>query len=446
MFKKILIANRGEIALRIIRACRELNIETVAVYSTADDLSLHKKFANEAICIGPPNSTESYLNIPAIIAAAELTNCDAIHPGYGFLSENPDFSNICKDNNIVFIGPDSDIIKSMGHKSTAKQTMIKAGVPVIPGSDGTVLSVNEGIKIANEIGFPVIVKAASGGGGRGMRMVEKVDDFENAFYSAQSEAKIAFNNDEVYIEKYFTAPRHIEVQIMADSAGNVLAFGERECSIQRRHQKILEESPSPGINEKIRKEMCLKAIDAAKSVNYLGAGTIEFLYDDKAESFYFMEMNTRIQVEHPVTEFVTGVDLLKYQILVHADLTLPEYLKNIKLRGHSIECRINAENPDKNFMPSPGKITDLHFPGGMGVRVDSFIYAGYTIPSNYDSMIAKIIVHAPTRIEAIQRMLGALDECKIEGIFTNIDYHKKILKNGSFINGDINTNFLNSFL
>ena len=446
MFKKILIANRGEIALRIIRACRELNIETVAVYSTADDLSLHKKFANEAICIGPPNSTESYLNIPAIIAAAELTNCDAIHPGYGFLSENPDFSNICKDNNIVFIGPDSDIIKSMGHKSTAKQTMIKAGVPVIPGSDGTVLSVNEGIKIANEIGFPVIVKAASGGGGRGMRMVEKVDDFENAFYSAQSEAKIAFNNDEVYIEKYFTAPRHIEVQIMADSAGNVLAFGERECSIQRRHQKILEESPSPGINEKIRKEMCLKAIDAAKSVNYLGAGTVEFLYDDKAESFYFMEMNTRIQVEHPVTEFVTGVDLLKYQILVHADLTLPEYLKNIKLRGHSIECRINAENPDKNFMPSPGKITDLHFPGGMGVRVDSFIYAGYTIPSNYDSMIAKIIVHAPTRIEAIQRMLGALDECKIEGIFTNIDYHKKILKNGSFINGDINTNFLNSFL
>jgi len=446
MFKKILIANRGEIALRIIRACRELNIETVAVYSTADDLSLHKKFANEAICIGPPNSTESYLNIPAIIAAAELTNCDAIHPGYGFLSENPDFSNICKDNNIVFIGPDSDIIKSMGHKSTAKQTMIKAGVPVIPGSDGTVLSVNEGIKIANEIGFPVIVKAASGGGGRGMRMVEKVDDFENAFYSAQSEAKIAFNNDEVYIEKYFTSPRHIEVQIMADSAGNVLAFGERECSIQRRHQKILEESPSPGINEKIRKEMCLKAIDAAKSVNYLGAGTIEFLYDDKAESFYFMEMNTRIQVEHPVTEFVTGVDLLKYQILVHADLTLPEYLKNIKLRGHSIECRINAENPDKNFMPSPGKITDLHFPGGMGIRVDSFVYAGYTIPSNYDSMIAKIIVHAPTRIEAIQRMLGALDECKIEGIFTNIDYHKKILKNGSFINGDINTNFLNSFL
>ncbi len=446
MFKKILIANRGEIALRIIRACRELNIETVAVYSTADDFSLHKKFANEAICIGPPNSTESYLNIPAIISAAELTNCDAIHPGYGFLSENPDFSNICKDNNIVFIGPDSEIIKSMGHKSTAKQTMIKAGVPVIPGSEGIVLSVNEGIKIANEIGFPVIVKAASGGGGRGMRMVEKVEDFENAFYSAQSEAKIAFNNDEVYIEKYFTAPRHIEVQIMADSSGNVLAFGERECSIQRRHQKILEESPSPGVNKDIRNEMCLKAIDAAKSVNYLGAGTIEFLYDDKTNSFYFMEMNTRIQVEHPVTEFVTGVDLLKYQILVHADLTLPEYLKNIKLRGHSIECRINAENPDKNFMPSPGKITNLHFPGGMGIRVDSFVYAGYSIPSNYDSMIAKIIVHAPTRIEAIQRMLGALDECKIEGIFTNIDYHKKILKNGSFINGDINTNFLNSFL
>ena len=279
-----------------------------------------------------------------------------------------------------------------------------------------------------------------------MKLVNNEEELETSLSLAKQEAMKYFLNDEVYIEKYFTSPRHIEVQIMADSAGNVLAFGERECSIQRRHQKILEESPSPGINEKIRKEMCLKAIDAAKSVNYLGAGTIEFLYDDKAESFYFMEMNTRIQVEHPVTEFVTGVDLLKYQILVHADLTLPEYLKNIKLRGHSIECRINAENPDKNFMPSPGKITDLHFPGGMGVRVDSFIYAGYTIPSNYDSMIAKIIVHAPTRIEAIQRMLGALDECKIEGIFTNIDYHKKILKNGSFINGDINTNFLNSFL
>jgi acetyl-CoA carboxylase biotin carboxylase subunit len=445
MFKKILIANRGEIALRIIRACRELNIQTVAVYSTADDFSLHKKFANEAICIGPPDSRDSYLNIPAIIAAAELTNSDAIHPGYGFLSENSDFSSICNDNKIVFIGPDADIIKAMGHKSTAKQTMVSVGVPVIPGSDGVVASVAEGLENADKIGYPVIVKAASGGGGRGMRMVESKEEFENSFFSAQSEAKIAFNNDEVYIEKYFVSPRHIEVQIMADSHGNTIAFGERECSIQRRHQKIIEESPSAGINDDVRKEMCEKAILAAKSVNYLGAGTVEFLYDDKTNDFYFMEMNTRIQVEHPVTEFVTGVDLVKYQILVHGDLALPEYLKNIKLRGHSIECRINAEDPDKNFMPSPGTINTLHFPGGMGVRVDSFIYAGYTVPSNYDSMIAKIIVHAPTRVEAIQRMLGALDECKIEGIKTNIEYHKKILKNGAFINGDINTNFLNNF-
>ena len=446
MFKKILIANRGEIALRIIRACRELNIQTVAVFSTADDFSLHKKFANEAICIGPPNSSDSYLNIPAIIAAAELTNCDGIHPGYGFLSENADFSNICKDNNISFIGPDSDIINAMGHKSTAKQTMMSVGVPVIPGSEGVVENVKEGIDIAKKIGFPIIIKAASGGGGKGMRMVEIEADFKNAFHSAQSEAKLSFNNDEVYIEKYFTSPRHIEVQIMGDSHGNIFAFGERECSIQRRHQKIIEESPSPGISTSTREKMCKKAIKAAKSVNYIGAGTIEFLYDDKTDEFYFMEMNTRIQVEHPVTEFVTGVDLLKYQILVHSDLALPEYLKNIKLRGHSIECRINAENPDKNFMPSPGTITDLHFPGGMGIRVDSFIYAGYTVPSNYDSMIAKIIVHAPTRIEAIQRMLGALDECKIEGIHTNIEYHKKILKKGAFINGDINTNFLNNLL
>ena len=445
MFKKILIANRGEIALRIIRACRELNIQTVAVYSTADDFSLHKKFANEAICIGPPDSRDSYLNIPAIIAAAELTNSDAIHPGYGFLSENSDFSNICNDNKIIFIGPDPDIIKAMGHKSTAKQTMVSVGVPVIPGSDGVVTSVAEGLENADKIGYPVIVKAASGGGGRGMRMVESKEEFENSFFSAQSEAKIAFNNDEVYIEKYFVSPRHIEIQIMADSHGNTIAFGERECSIQRRHQKIIEESPSAGISDDVRKKMCEKAILAAKSVNYLGAGTVEFLYDEKTNNFYFMEMNTRIQVEHPVTELVTGVDLVKYQILVHGDLALPEYLKNIKLRGHSIECRINAEDPDKNFMPSPGTINTLHFPGGMGVRVDSFIYAGYTVPSNYDSMIAKIIVHAPTRIEAIQRMLGALDECKIEGIKTNIEYHKKILKNGAFINGDINTNFLNNF-
>ena len=445
MFKKILIANRGEIALRVIRACRELDIKTVAVYSTADDKSLHKKFADEAVCIGPPDSKSSYLNIPAIISAAELTNSDAIHPGYGFLSENPDFSLTCNDNNIVFIGSSSDIIKSMGHKSSAKQTMIDAGVAVIPGSDGVIEDLNQGLSVADDIGYPIIIKAASGGGGRGMRMVGKKADFEQAFYSAQSESKIAFNNDEVYIEKYFTSPRHIEIQILADSHGNTIALGERECSIQRRHQKVIEESPSIAISNNIREKMSNQAILAAKSVDYLGVGTIEFLYDEKSEDFYFMEMNTRIQVEHPVTEFVTGVDLLKQQILVHNHLSLPTYYKNLKLRGHSIECRINAEDPDKNFMPSPGKIESLHFPGGNGIRVDSFIYNGYSVPPNYDSMIAKIIVHAPSRIEAINRMLSALSECKIEGIKTNIEYQKKILKNDAFINGDFDTNFLNNF-
>ena len=445
MFKKILIANRGEIALRIIRACRELDIRTVAVYSSADTLSLHKKFADEAICIGPPESKNSYLNIGSIIAAAELTDTDAIHPGYGFLSENAQFASICKENNISFIGPSSKIIDSMGHKSIAKDTMKNVGVPVIPGSDGLISSIDEGKQIASDIGYPVIIKAASGGGGRGMRMVENESEFENAFNSAQSESEAAFNNDEVYLEKYFTTPRHIEIQIMADSDGNTYAFGERECSIQRRHQKIIEESPSPAIDDETRQKMCDKAILAAKSVNYIGAGTVEFLYDEKLNDFYFMEMNTRIQVEHPVTELVTSIDLLKLQILCHAGLSMPQKYNNVKLRGHSIECRINAENPDKNFMPSPGKITNLHFPGGSGIRVDSAIYAGYEVPAHYDSMIAKLVVHAPTRKEAIMRMLGALDEIKIEGIYTNIDFHKKILKNDSFIKGDFSTNFLNNF-
>jgi len=445
MFSKILIANRGEIALRIIRAARELGIKTVAVYSTADDLSLHKKFSDEAICIGPPNPLESYLNIPSVLAAAELTNSDAIHPGYGFLSENAEFSSICKENNITFIGPDAQTINSMGHKSIAKDTMKSVGVPVIPGSDGVVPSASEGLKIANNIGYPVIVKAASGGGGRGMRMVEKEDDFINAFNSAQSESKISFNNDEVYIEKYFTEPRHIEIQILADSHGNTFAFGERECSIQRRHQKLIEESPSVAIDEDTRKRMCDAAILAAKTVDYVGAGTVEFLYDSDSNDFYFMEMNTRIQVEHPVTEFVTDVDLVKHQILCHAGLAIPSRYKNLKLRGHSIECRINAEDPDKNFMPSPGTITSVHFPGGLGVRVDTAIYSGYIIPPNYDSMIAKIIVHAPNRIEAINKMYSSLNECSINGIKTNIEFQKKILQNDAFIKGDFSTNFLNNF-
>ena len=445
MFNKILIANRGEIALRIIRAARELGIKTVAVFSTADDLSLHKKFADEAICIGPPDPLKSYLNIPSILAAAELTDSDAIHPGYGFLSENAKFSSICDENNIVFIGPDANTINSMGHKSIAKDTMKAAGVAVIPGSEGVVDTAEEGIKIASTIGYPVIIKAASGGGGRGMRMVENEEDFTNAFNSAQSESKIAFNNDEVYIEKYFTEPRHIEIQILGDSHGNIYAFGERECSIQRRHQKLIEESPSPGINDEIRDKMCEKAILAAKSVDYVGAGTVEFLYDPLSDDFFFMEMNTRIQVEHPVTEYVTNVDLVKHQILCHAGLAIPKSYENLKLRGHSIECRINAEDPDKNFMPSPGTLTSVHFPGGLGVRVDSSVYTGYTIPPNYDSMIAKIIVHAQTRTEAINKMYTSLEECVIDGIKTNIEFQKKILKNDAFIKGDFNTNFLNNF-
>ena len=445
MFKKILIANRGEIALRVIRACRELDIKTVAVYSSADNNSLHKKFADEAICIGPPNPLKSYLNIGSIISAAELTHCDAIHPGYGFLSENGDFSSICKENNIAFIGPDKDVINSMGHKSIAKDTMKSVGVPVIPGSDGLVNSISDGLEIAEKIGYPVIIKAASGGGGRGMRMVDEKSEFENAFNSAQSEAKISFNNEEVYIEKYFTSPRHIEIQIMGDVNGNIVSFGERECSIQRRHQKVIEESPSPAIDDKTRTEMSNKAILAAKAVNYVGAGTVEFLYDEKTNSFYFMEMNTRIQVEHPVTEFVTSVDLVKQQILCHTGLSIPSIYKNIKLRGHSIECRINAEDPDKNFMPSPGKIESVHFPGGKGIRIDSHIYSGYIVPPNYDSMIAKIICHASTRKEAIMRMISALKETKINGIKTNVDFQLKILKNDTFIKGDFSTNFLNNF-
>ena len=445
MFKKVLVANRGEIALRIIRACKELGIDTVAVYSDIDKLSLHTRFANEAICIGPADSSKSYLSIPAILSAAELTNADSIHPGYGFLSENADFSTICADNNLTFIGPTSDIISVMGDKATARETMRKLNVPIIPGSVGLVDTAEQGLSIANELDYPVIIKASSGGGGRGMRIVNDRSDFKNAFDTAQSEAKISFNDSNVYIEKYFVSPKHIEIQIISDTHGNVYSLLDRECSVQRRHQKLIEEAPSAILSDEIRTQMSEISVKIAKEVGYVGVGTIEYLYDPDSNKFYFMEMNTRIQVEHPITEMVTNFDIVKNQILCHAGLVLPEWLSKLKPRGHSIECRINAEDPSKNFMPSPGEITSLHLPGGNGVRVDTHIYAGYKIPSNYDSMIAKIIVHASSRNEAINKMLGVLDECVIEGIKTTIPFQKQILADSSFISGNYNTNFLNTF-
>ena len=444
MYNKILVANRGEIALRIIRACRELNIGTVAVYSKIDELSLHTKFADEAICVGPAESAKSYLNIPAIIAAAELTNADAIHPGYGFLSESSQFSKICAENGIEFIGPPPETIDKMGDKAQAKETMKSIGVPVIYGSDGLVHSIQEAKEEAQKAGYPVMLKATAGGGGKGMRMVEHEDQIENAFNSAQSEAELSFKNGDLYLEKFIQNPRHIEVQLLADKHGNIVALGERECSIQRRHQKLIEESPSPGVDDITRNKMYDAAIAGAKASNYVGAGTIEFLLD-KNNDFFFMEMNTRIQVEHPVTEMVIGADLIKYQILCHAGYPIPSWMNNMKLRGHAIECRINAEDPAHKFRPSPGTITSFHMPGGMGIRVDTHVYAGYTVPPNYDSMVAKLIVHAPTRTEAINRMIGALDECVFEGIKTIIPYQKQILKNSNFQKGQIDTGFLDNF-
>ncbi len=444
MYNKILVANRGEIALRIIRACRELNIGTVAVYSKIDELSLHTKFADEAICVGPAESAKSYLNIPAIIAAAELTNADAIHPGYGFLSESSQFSKICAENGIEFIGPPPETIDKMGDKAQAKETMKSIGVPVIYGSDGLVHSIQEAKEEAQKAGYPVMLKATAGGGGKGMRMVEHEDQIENAFNAAQSEAEMSFKNGDLYLEKFIQNPRHIEVQLLADKHGNIVALGERECSIQRRHQKLIEESPSPGVDDITRNKMYDAAIAGAKASNYVGAGTIEFLLD-KNNDFFFMEMNTRIQVEHPVTEMVIGADLIKYQILCHAGYPIPSWMNNMKLRGHAIECRINAEDPAHKFRPSPGTITSFHMPGGMGIRVDTHVYAGYTVPPNYDSMVAKLIVHAPTRTEAINRMIGALDECVFEGIKTIIPYQKQILKNSNFQKGQIDTGFLDNF-
>jgi len=443
MFNKVLIANRGEIALRIIRACHELNIKTVAVYSTADEYSLHVKFADEAVCIGPPPSKDSYLNIPKIIAAGEITGADAIHPGYGFLSESAQFSKICEDNGFVFLGPSPDIIDSMGNKAKAKQTMKAAGVPIVPGGDGILEGPDDALEKANEMGYPIMLKASAGGGGRGMRLVKDAADVIKSYKSANQESITAFGNGDIYIEKFIQNPRHIEVQILADKHGNAIHLGERECSIQRRHQKLIEESPSPLVDDDTRKKIGDAAVSGAKSVNYVGVGTIEFLMDNQKD-FYFMEMNTRIQVEHPVTEMVTGVDLIKQQIKMHAGKECPD-LDNFQLRGHSIECRINAEDPSNNFMPFPGEITSFHMPGGKGVRVDSHAYAGYVIPSQYDSMIGKIIVHAKNRERAIIRMQRALEETIIDGPKTTIPYQMAIMRDEIFKSGDFDTSFLETF-
>lgn len=442
--KKILIANRGEIALRIIRACHELGIKTVAVYSQADELSLHVRFADEAVCIGGPASKDSYLKIPSILSAAEITNVDAIHPGYGFLAENAEFSQICYENELTFIGPSAEIINSMGDKASAKKTMKAAGVPVIPGSEGTLENVDEARVLAEEMSYPVMLKATAGGGGRGIRLVRESSQLENAYSTASNEALKGFNNGDLYLEKFVENPRHVEIQIVADQFGNVIHLGERDCSIQRRHQKLVEESPSPAVDDALRKRMGDAAIKGAKSIDYVGLGTVEFLLAEDGQ-FYFMEMNTRIQVEHPVTEAVVGKDLVKMQINMHSGETFPEFLKDVKLRGHSIECRINAEDPDKNFMPSPGLVESFHVPGGMGVRVDTHVYAGYNIPSQYDSLLAKIIVHADDRPSAINRMQRALEETIIEGPKTTIAFQQAIMRNEDFRKGDYTTGFLDTF-
>jgi acetyl-CoA carboxylase, biotin carboxylase subunit len=442
VFKKILIANRGEIALRIIRTCREMGIKTVAVYSTADKDSLHVRFADEAVCIGPPPSAKSYLKMPNLISAAEITNADAIHPGYGFLSENAEFSRICQEYGIKFIGATPEMINSMGDKATAKDTMKKAGVPIIPGSEGLLDSVAQGKKLAAEVGYPVLLKATAGGGGRGMRLVKQESEFQKAWDDARMESAAAFGNDGLYLEKFVEEPRHIEIQIVGDSKGRACHLSERDCSIQRRHQKLVEETPSPIVSQELRERMGAAAIAGAEAIGYEGAGTIEFLVD-KHGDFYFMEMNTRIQVEHPITEEVTDFDLIKEQIQVAAGVPISG--KNYFPKLHSMECRINAEDPGNGFRPSPGKITNLHLPGGHGVRVDSHVYAGYTIPPNYDSMIAKLIVSAQSREEAITRMKRALSEFVIEGIKTTIPFHIKLMDDPIFKSGKFTTKFLEDF-
>jgi len=443
VFKKILIANRGEIALRIIRACKEMGIKTVAVHSTADANSLHVRFADQSVCIGPAKSADSYLNVPSIISAAEITDTEAIHPGYGFLAENASFAEVCNSTGIRFIGPSPDSIKLMGDKAKARETAQKAGVPVLPGSDGVVTEESSAIEIARNLGFPVIVKAAAGGGGKGMRVVMSEADFANAFVMAQAEALAAFSNADVYIEKYILQPRHIEIQIMADEKGHAVYLGERECSIQRRHQKLIEEAPSVIVDAGLRREMGEMAVSIAKTVRYRNAGTIEFLMDEN-NKFYFMEMNTRIQVEHPVTEMVTRIDLVKEQIRVAAGMPLSFTQDQIRVEGHSIECRINAEDPEK-FTPCPGTITAFNPPGGLGVRVETAAYTQYVIPPYYDSMIAKLIVYAATRDEAIMRMQRALDEFIIEGVKTTIPMHKVILSDPDFQKGDISTKFMERY-
>jgi acetyl-CoA carboxylase, biotin carboxylase subunit len=442
MFKKILIANRGEIALRIIRTCKEMGIKTVAIYSTADAESLHVRFADEAVCIGPPASSESYLNIPRIMAAVEITNADAIHPGYGFLAENAGFAEICRDYGIKFIGPTPDQIRSMGDKITAKETMIRAKVPCIPGTEGLLADVKAGIKLAADIGYPVILKATAGGGGKGMRIVWKESEFENQWDTARREAKASFGNDGIYMEKYIEEPRHIEIQVAGDQFGKACHLSERDCSIQRRHQKLVEEAPSPFMTPELREKMGQAAVKACEAIGYEGVGTVEFLVD-KYRNFYFMEMNTRIQVEHTVTEEVIDFDLIKEQIKIAAGTPITG--KNYIPEMCAIECRINAEDPFNDFRPSPGKITSFHSPKGHGVRVDTHVYAGYTIPPYYDSMIAKLITRARTREEAILKMERALDEFVVEGIKTTVPFHQKLMRNEDFRKGNFHTGFLNAW-
>jgi len=445
MFKKILIANRGEIAVRIIRACRELGIRCVAVYSTADRNALHAQIADEAVCIGPAPTKDSYLNMNAVITAALNTGCNAIHPGFGFLSENADFARLCEKNGIVFIGPSYKSIEMLGNKAAAKETMAAAGVPVIPGSEGAVSSLEEARKIAENAGYPILVKASAGGGGRGIRRVDKPEELETQLIAAQQEAKNFFGDDSVYIEKFLINPHHIEIQIIADKFGNIVYLGERDCSMQRRNQKVLEECPSPVVDEDLRKRMGEAAVKAAKQCGYYNAGTIEFLVDSE-KNFYFMEMNTRIQVEHPITEEVTGFDLVKAQIKIADDLPLNITQNDVKMRGHAIECRINAENPDLDFRPSPGKIEALNIPGGPGIRIDSAVYQGYTITPFYDSMIGKLIVHGADRNEAIMKMKWALSEFIVDGVDTNIDFQLELIKNRDFENGNYDIGYLTRYM
>ncbi|MEG7844868.1 acetyl-CoA carboxylase biotin carboxylase subunit [Bacillus mobilis] len=442
MIKKVLIANRGEIAVRIIRACKEMDIETVAIYSEADKESLHVQIADEAYCVGPTISKESYLNLTNIISVAKLTGCDAIHPGYGFLAENADFAQLCRECNLIFIGPSPEAISKMGTKDVARDTMKEAGVPIVPGSQGIIKNTEEAIELANQIGYPVIIKATAGGGGKGIRVARHEEELVKGIQITQQEASTAFGNPGVYLEKYVEDFRHVEIQIMADTHGNAIHLGERDCTIQRRLQKLLEESPSPALDENVRKQMGEAAVKAAVAVDYTGAGTVEFIYEYRTKSFYFMEMNTRIQVEHPVTEMVTGMDLIKEQIRVASGEKLSLQQEEVQFNGWAIECRINAENPAKKFMPSPGKVEMYLPPGGFGIRVDSAVYPGYSIPPFYDSMVAKLIVHGKTREEAIAKMKRALSEFVIEGVHTTIPFHLQLLDHPDFVKGEFNTKFL----